>query len=98
MSKKLILVWVLAVITIAVNAQTLLTVKGTVNDSKGAPIPGASVHLLNTNFTTSANNKGAFSINSVPAGTYRVEISAVGYASSGRVINVTSSNTDINVQ
>jgi hypothetical protein len=45
MSKKVILVWLLNVITITVNNQTLLTIK----DNKGAAITAAFVRLLNTN-------------------------------------------------
>lgn len=98
MSKKIILAWVLTAIAISVNAQALLTIKGTVKDSKGAAIPAASVHLLNTNFTSTSNNKGTFALVSVPAGAYKIEITAVGYASSTQAINITSSNTEINVQ
>lgn len=98
MNKKVILVWLLTLITIAVNAQSLLTVNGIVKDTKGAAVSAASVHLLNTNFTTSANNKGEFTLVNVPAGTYKIETTAVGYAASSQVVNLTSSSILINVQ
>jgi iron complex outermembrane recepter protein len=98
MYKKVILFWALTVIAITVNAQTLLTVSGTVTDNKGTPVRGASVHLLNTNFTTSANNKGVFTLTNVPAGTYKAEISAIGYASLGIQIIITPTSTALNVQ
>ncbi|RZA03446.1 MAG: TonB-dependent receptor [Sphingobacteriaceae bacterium] len=98
MNKKIILVWLLTVFTTVVNAQALLTIKGTVKDSKGAAIPAASVRLLNTNFSTSANNKGEFTLVNVAAGTYNMETSAIGFAATSQVINITSANTPINIQ
>lgn len=98
MNKKVILVWLLTLITIAVNAQSFLTVNGIVKDATGAAVSAASVHLLNTNFTTSANNRGEFTLVNVPAGTYKIETTAIGYAASSQVVNLTSSSTLINVQ
>ncbi len=97
MNKKIILVWLLTIITIVVNAQSLLTIKGTIKDSKGAAIPAASVRLLNTDVATSANNQGAFILPNVPAGTYTIETTAVGYASASQNINLTSSSSVVNI-
>lgn len=58
MNKKTILVWLLTVITITVNAQTLLIVK----DTTDAAISAAFVRLLNINLTTSANSKSTFNL------------------------------------
>ena len=94
--KKLLLLWLLGVTFIATYAQTTTTIKGTVNDAKGTPVAAASVHLLNTNFSTSANGKGVFVFNNVPAGKYSVEATAVGYAAIVKQIDVTGSSAEIN--
>ena len=95
--KKLLLLCVISALFTATYAQTT-TIKGTVNDAKGTPVAAASVHLLNTNFSTSANGKGVFVFNNVPTGNYSIEVSAIGYAAAVKVINVTGSSTEINFQ
>ncbi|HUR12206.1 MAG TPA: TonB-dependent receptor, partial [Flavitalea sp.] len=54
---------------------------------EGEPILHATVHLLNTNITTSTSTLGSFEIDSVPAGLYQLQVTAIGYAS--RLIPVT---------
>ena len=41
---------------------TPITISGTVTDEKGAPLPGATVTVLETNISTSADVKGHYSI------------------------------------
>ena len=68
----------------AVVAQVLYGgVVGTVTDSTGATIPGATVTIVNTetNLTRTAvtNESGSFSFTNVPAGPYDVKISLQGF-------------------
>lgn len=56
------------------------TITGYVKDAKtGESIPGATVQLLNTQRGTSTNDQGFYSIAKVPAQTYNVQVSFIGY-------------------
>ena len=70
----------------AVTAQTTLgRLSGTVLDSSGAVLPGATITVTsdqtNQVQTTVANETGGFLFPQVPVGTYRVEISLQGFKS-----------------
>ena len=54
-------------------------ISGTVTDTIGNPIPGASVIIEGINFGTVTDNKGHFDFNNVPPGKYMVIASYVGY-------------------
>jgi hypothetical protein len=64
-------------------AQYSSGVDGTAVDSSGAAIPNATVLLTNVALgvskTTKTNEVGYFRIDSIAAGTYRVEVSAAGF-------------------
>jgi len=59
------------------------SISGTVTDAQGGGVPDAKVTatLITTNevFTTSSSGSGAFAINALPIGTYRVEIAKDGF-------------------
>jgi len=59
------------------------TISGTVTDSSGAAIPGASVKVTNIDTsvskTLSTNSAGIYSADSLNPGTYRVEAGAKGF-------------------
>ncbi len=98
MKKKISLVCLSMIFITTVKAQTFTTIRGTVTDAKGNAIPAASVHVLNTNFITTANNKGTYTLNNVPGGKYSVEVSAVGYASLNKMADVSGTNAEVNFQ
>ncbi|MEI9807218.1 MAG: carboxypeptidase-like regulatory domain-containing protein [Bacteroidota bacterium] len=54
-------------------------IRGTITDDKGDPVPNASIQLVGTDKGTAANSRGEFVITGVKAGTYRLQISAVGF-------------------
>src|ERR1044071_1347000 len=61
------------------------TIEGTIKDSKGAVVPGATVTLSGQtagfNKTTTSNNDGVFRFDRVPAGRYKVTVGAIsGFA------------------
>ena len=61
-----------------VNAQTTYTISGTLKSQQtGETIIGASVKVLNKQTGTTSNEYGFYSL-TLPAGTYRLEITAVG--------------------
>jgi TonB-linked SusC/RagA family outer membrane protein len=64
------------------------SVRGRITNEAGTPLANASVVLAGTNKGTAADAEGAFVITDVPAGNYRLEVSAVGYATLARNITV----------
>jgi hypothetical protein len=68
------------------------TVEGTVTDSTGAALPGASVTILNriTNYrqATTTDATGTFRFSNVPPNPYHLEISAMNFATSEQDIEV----------
>ena len=61
-------------------------ITGTVTDSSGAAIPGATATAIDTQrgtvFTAPANNDGVFNITRLPVGTYQVKIENKGFQTS----------------
>ncbi|HEY4678956.1 MAG TPA: TonB-dependent receptor, partial [Candidatus Angelobacter sp.] len=59
------------------------SISGTAADPNGAVIPGATVKATNTEtgaqLKTTTNNEGVFRFSLIPAGNYRVEITAPGF-------------------
>lgn len=86
MLKKLISSFVLVLALSGLKAQQI---SGTVTGSDLQPVPGAGIHLLNTNINAVADDKGAFSISNVTPGNYTVSLSAAGYATKAVAIVVT---------
>src|SRR3954465_3133192 len=59
-------------------------VRGTVTDSSGAVIPGATVHLTNSisglNRTATTDQTGEFEFGNIPFNNYSLDISAPGFS------------------
>lgn len=75
---------VLALSCASLIAQTqFATVRGVVEDSSGAIIPSATLTLINTDqnrpWTTKSNEAGAYVIQQIPPGNYRLEVEAQGF-------------------
>lgn len=86
MIKKVLYGIVLLLLVLSVNGQALLT--GKVTDYQSNALKNVSIHLLNTQLTTMSNTEGNFSIPDVAAGTYIIELSAIGYATVASEIKV----------
>src|SRR5579863_10203349 len=74
------------------------SISGVIRDSSGAVVQGVQVSAHNTQtglqWTTSTDDKGIYSFQALPVGTYDVEANKTGvrgYKQSGIVINVNSS-------
>jgi protocatechuate 3,4-dioxygenase beta subunit len=67
-------------------------IQGHVSDPFGFPIPGAKVKVLSEDrtgqFQGIANKQGAYNINNLPAGQYKVLVSSLGFATEERNIRV----------
>src|SRR5438445_10076337 len=65
----------------------LVTIRGTVTDSTGAVIPGATVTvtdtLTNTSRETKTNSQGNYEMLGLKSGTYKVAITAAGMSKTG---------------
>jgi hypothetical protein len=59
------------------------SISGTVADSQGAVVPGATVKATNNatgaNLTTTSDSSGSFHFNLIPVGDYKIEIAAPGF-------------------
>ena len=80
MRKRVCYVLICVLARFFLSAQELATIEGSVHDKDARPIGYASIYLSNTNFFTSTDSAGSFSIRNIPAGDYVIVISAVGYA------------------
>lgn len=67
-------------------SQSTTVLSGSITDYLSKPIPKASVYVLNTNYGTTTNAEGIFTMNNIPAGHYTLQISAIGYATIGKEI------------
>src|SRR5690242_1177288 len=79
----------LTLLSVAVDAQvTSAAVVGTISDTSGAALPGATVTARNvdTGFvrTVPTNESGAYRLDFLPTGTYVVEISLSGFKTERR--------------
>ena len=73
----------LAALTIAapmvLSAQTRGTLRGSVTDSEGQGIPGATVIIEGTSRGAAADVDGNYTVSGIVAGTYSVRVSSIGY-------------------
>lgn len=70
----------LLLISVVLHAQDRNHISGkVVNAASGAPIPNASVFISSTSKGTMTDQAGSFSISNIPAGTYDLIISSIGY-------------------
>ena len=60
-------------------------VAGQVQTAQGEPLPGATVRLAGTGLGAATDAQGAFELADVPAGTQRVQVSALGFAAQEQV-------------
>jgi hypothetical protein len=71
------------ILPVAAQVQTNTEISGTVSDTQGAMVPGASVSLRNQDTgevqKTTSNGAGSYAFLSIPPGTYTVTASHVGF-------------------
>lgn len=79
-----LLITLIAGVSSVCYAQSTGSIKGTVADSTGALIPGATVEVINDNtgekHTTTAADNGTYGITNLPVGVYTVNANASGFA------------------
>lgn len=79
-------------------AQTAGTIEGRITEASGKGLPGVNVGLRGTALGASTDATGAFRIGGVPAGTYTLEASFIGYQSQQLSVTVTPEGTAAPVQ
>jgi len=63
-------------------------ISGRIIDSKGNPVEGATVHLLNTSNSTTTDRRGNFSFGKLSRGKYLINVTAIGYSNVTREAEV----------
>ena len=80
-----------------VGQTTTSTIEGTVTDSNGAVVAGATVKASGTSLaierSVTTDAEGAYRITALPAGTYTVTISGTGFTASTSIIELTLNRT-----
>jgi iron complex outermembrane receptor protein len=74
------------------------TVSGTVTDTNGSPLIGASVTIEDSATGTTTDTDGKYSINQVPAGSIKITATYVGYSPQSKNIDVVSGNNTVNFE
>ncbi|RXK83215.1 SusC/RagA family TonB-linked outer membrane protein [Filimonas effusa] len=69
--------------------------KGRVLNAAGQPVEGAAVSLPSLNKGTTTDRAGSFILTGIPAGSYTLEVSYVGYQRYTQVVNVGAKGTGI---
>ena len=90
--KVLLLFLFTTALALTVQAQTL---KGAVTDQAGAPLPYATIEVLNKNISTTANAEGRFSV-TLPAGTYAISCQHIGYQRQQKSVDITAGSNVVN--
>lgn len=71
-------------------AQTTGTITGSIHSEKGEPLSGINVVLEGTGRGTTTDADGAFTIDRVPAGTYTLKATGIGYEARKQNVTVTA--------
>ena len=71
-------------------AQETGVLSGKVNNTNVEPISGATIRVLNTNYGAVTNESGEFTIADLVKARYTLEISAVGFASIKKDVDLTT--------
>ena len=83
--------------SLQLSAQELHRLTGTVKSADGLPVYGAGVELKQVQKSTLTDKGGKFGFSSIPAGTYTVRISHIGFAVLEKRVSVPS-NGDMELQ
>ncbi len=68
------------------------TLRGTVADSSGSPLPNASITIEGTGLRTTSGNQGEYEIRGVPAGTRVVRARLIGFQAASAPVTVVSTD------
>ncbi len=81
------------ILLFSLGAQNIYTLSGRVLDEKGHPLPGAAILLSPGNEGTVAGKEGFYSVRNIARGTYRIEISFIGYQKISDTLSINQNMT-----
>ncbi|MEO3408431.1 carboxypeptidase-like regulatory domain-containing protein [Mucilaginibacter sp. CAU 1740] len=87
--KKILLLFFLLISVGSKGMAQVTNITGQVNDEKGAAIHGATIKILNTNFATTTNKEGHYSLKGSLPSTIEIKVSAISYKSQQKQVNIT---------
>ena len=97
-SLSIIFIWTgLSMVVMAQNGE----LRGTITDKKtGEPLFGATVFLIDTDFGAATSSDGQYVLSEIPANTYNIRVSFIGYQSQiiYNVVIRSEGNIDVDVQ
>jgi iron complex outermembrane receptor protein len=89
MKRKLLYLYGLLFLVIAINARAQNQISGIIKDVKnGQPLDAASVYIPDLKIGAVSNTSGEYLIRNVPSGTYLIEVSLIGYRSMAERIRI----------
>jgi len=100
MAKKLLIAALFTLLFIPLNsafAQGGKIVGSIVDASTGDGLPGANILIVELKRGTASDANGNFSINNVPAGTYTIEATYIGYKEYKKKVTVEGASSNINI-
>ena len=78
---------------VAASAAQPAVIQGSVRDTAGEPLPGANVYLSGTTRGTATRRDGAFQLEGLAPGAYRVVASMIGYGTEGAAVSLAPGDT-----
>lgn len=91
--KKYVFVVLLSLFCIFANAQHSVIKGFTYDESTGESLPYCTILLMGTSYGALSDVSGAFLINKIPAGTYTVKVSLLGYVDLFDTVELSGNNT-----
>src|SRR5687767_12201793 len=74
------------------------SLSGSIKDEDEKAVSGASLHLLNTEYRTSADKEGKFLMQQIIPGKYILRITANGYATTLKEVDISGGTNETDVQ
>ena len=92
--RSLLTALILTILFLPLQAHAAGGLKGSVTDkTDGEPVIGASVMLENTTLGAASDFDGNYAIQNIPAGTYNLKITGIGYAQQTKNITIADGQT-----
>jgi hypothetical protein len=99
MFKKLLTFVIVCFATVSLGFAQSGSIQGTVTDNdSGEPLPATNIYLAELQRGASTDANGEYSIDNLPAGTYTLRVTYIGYSTVTRQAEVTDGVTTLDFQ